>query len=224
MSIHSTFVINLKRRSDRLESFKKRWNLPVNAVEAVDCNEHTFNSSSKLRNAERCCFESHMKVWKLIADSDANDDDLFLIFEDDADFIFEDFNNPKHFNIQGILKAFRSRPALCYLGGRFNQYFNFVNKSLHFKCVDNIYQHRTDAHKYHHLYPYAFDRCLECYIVNKSCVKKLLDLLNNDSFNMAVDTWINHLTTEIYKFDLFPHLTFQNKNIGYDSDIQYLRD
>ena len=84
-----TFVINLKRRPDRLESFRKDCPLQnVQVVEAFDASkeDHELIHSrfNKLQfPGEKGCWLSHLLLWEKIVKEGLPH---ALIFEDDAKF------------------------------------------------------------------------------------------------------------------------------------------
>ncbi len=96
----SAFVLNLKRRSDRLERFQKFYsehgpNLPLRVFEAIDGASDFHKVPSKLSNSIlnindydnkssiRATAYSHMMIWSEIIDGE---EDYALVFEDDCYF------------------------------------------------------------------------------------------------------------------------------------------
>ncbi len=93
----ATYVINLKRSTDRMESMDKalrEMSIRYERIEAVDAKtlstaflERNATPSAeypyKLKNGEIACFASHLKSWQTFLESDA---EWALIFEDHCVF------------------------------------------------------------------------------------------------------------------------------------------
>lgn len=88
------FVINLKRRPDRLQSFFRQWerepNFPSNritVIEAVDGREALIpewympNKTLGERQGAWGCLQSHLSIWRRALE---RNDEQILIFEDDC--------------------------------------------------------------------------------------------------------------------------------------------
>lgn len=104
--IRAAFVINLDSRPDRYERFRKEFEekfpeLPCIRVPATDGRELTYTSGLNerinawnfrhlrehmLRGVVGCCL-SHLDVWRSIVDMPGDDDEWFMILEDDCTFI-----------------------------------------------------------------------------------------------------------------------------------------
>ena len=131
----SYYVINLKRRPDRLELFKKNCpldNSKINRFEAVDGKLSTSipDNFKSLSKGEVGCFLSHKLLWEKTLKQ--KDSDYSIIFEDDAIFtenFQEDFNDiintDINFNIP--LRSIRSRTSPLHYNLIF---FFFKNKML----------------------------------------------------------------------------------------------
>jgi GR25 family glycosyltransferase involved in LPS biosynthesis len=143
------YVINLKRRPDRLDTFKT--NCPykdVNIIEAFDgkhiesnienkklfyrIRNHTY--SKNLSDREIGCFVSHMSLWKTIIDKK---DKYNLIFEDDP--IFSDNFKDKldSINLDKYIEN------IMYVGGRFTPNF-IMDKKYYINITDDIIKHNTN--------------------------------------------------------------------------------
>jgi GR25 family glycosyltransferase involved in LPS biosynthesis len=136
--INKVFLINLKRRTDRLAFFKENYNLklPLTIIEAVDgktlnmqellnnnfVNNYTLDIIKKPRQyhyeltheGSIGCYLSHYNIWKtLIKDKNEN----YLIFEDDSVFTTITVNEinyrlsllPKDWDIYLLIN-----PEYCY--------------------------------------------------------------------------------------------------------------
>ena len=109
----SYYVINLKRRPDRLELFKKNCpldNSKINRFEAVDGKLSTSipDNFKSLSKGEVGCFLSHKLLWEKTLKQ--KDSDYSIIFEDDAIFtenFQEDFNDIINTDIRTFLFILR---------------------------------------------------------------------------------------------------------------------
>jgi len=139
----TSYVINLKRRSDRKETFTKNYetfgpDIPLIFVDAVDgsvddltklkCllskvsfNEYINKNNDYGNNPKiSACSISHMKTWSLIANGS---DDFALIFEDDVLFR-EDFKFKKLYKdleksikkLDNETKVSNNKPSIIYFG------------------------------------------------------------------------------------------------------------
>jgi hypothetical protein len=87
---NNVYIINLKRRPDRLESSKKELaKLDIQnpfILEATDCQDEEFKkmhnsiSQPKMSLCEMACYKSHQRLWQKLVDSN---EDFAIIFEDD---------------------------------------------------------------------------------------------------------------------------------------------
>jgi GR25 family glycosyltransferase involved in LPS biosynthesis len=141
------FVINLKRRPDRLEQFFTRCPYPrecINVIEAFDGkfqeNESKKEkkyipkfSNNRLRPGEIGVFISHLRIWKKMVNDNIP---IAMVFEDDAQFdekfyeFMETLSIPEHVN-------------LLYFGGRFNKNFTIPPYAME-PVNDKIYKHITE--------------------------------------------------------------------------------
>lgn len=228
------YVINLKRREDRLLNFNKT--CPYNNVirfNAIDKNnikqdylskelysDEEYSSKQKiiyknfknLLGGEIGCFLSHVVLWEKIVQSFPDDTNV-IIFEDDV--IFCDNFNEKLDNIVNILKLNKDMfKTVLYLGGRFEP--NFMMKTC-IPVIDNIV-------KYDYTQNWIgsdCDRGTYAYIINKNCAKLFLENIDNNEFNnLAVDHYMMCVLRK-YKKDILhinPLLCW-SKLYG-DSDIR----
>ena len=159
------YVVNLKRRADRFESFKNNYPLDiskVNRLEAVDGKtlKHIPNYFRKLLPGEVGCFLSHKLLWeKLVQDKES---EYYVIFEDDAIYsnnFVEDFN--------AAFNNFVEFDTILYIGGRSTK--NFKMK----RCIK--VKHNIVKYDYKQKWdPMDCDRGAYGYIIHKNCCKLLL--------------------------------------------------
>lgn len=192
------FVINLKRRPDRLEAFQK--NCPFNDVEVIhgfdgknvsaeelQIEKKTLYKLGKLKPGEKGVFISHLRIFQKIVDLNINH---ALIFEDDALFcegFLVMFNK--------LLKEIPKDIYILYVGGRFEPYFKMKNCS---NISDIIVKHNIGYSCGHDM-----DRTLHAYIISNElaqlCIKEFYGSIN---IKEAIDSWILKVCTnnsiEIY--------------------------
>lgn len=190
------FVINLKRRPDRLAQFFERCPFPQNEIEIVhgfdgknpqlesEEEQEMFNTRfnakqsipCQVRNpGEKGVFISHVRIWKKMMNENIHS---ALIFEDDALFnsnfldVFNEINN---------FESFDENELLFYLGGRFKQ--NHMTKA---ECVDTITKNII-CYNYSSYDGHSQDRTCHAYILNKKTAELYLQLFKNNSVFHHVD-------------------------------------
>ena len=186
MKIDKIYVINLKRRFDRLINFLSNCPFDKNIIEVFngfDAKNYNKESEKDLllynsnqlknlgglhRTGEKGCFISHLKIWNHILE---NNIDNTLIFEDDA--LFSD-------NFLTILKNIKLEEFnIIYLGGRFEKDF-IMPDYLQIKIDENIVQHKINTWNgiYH-------DRTTHAYIINYKLAEIFLkEFLNSDNIDL----------------------------------------
>lgn len=178
------YVINLKRRPDRLKLFKEKCPLDTSKIKVLTaCDGKTLTSypnNFDLQRGEIGCFISHVLCWEETLKQ--KNSDYSVIFEDDAIFS-KDFE--KNFN--DIINTNLDFNIL-YIGGRFEQNYKMIN-CIH--VTDKIV--KTDDKK--HWNGWDCDRTTCAYIISKKGCQLLLDnykdsLKNNIKISIGVDHWI----------------------------------
>jgi GR25 family glycosyltransferase involved in LPS biosynthesis len=176
------FVINLKRRPDRLETFQKQ--CPFTDVEVVhgfdgkyardeqSRSEKDMMYKIKLKPGEMGVFISHIRIFKKILELQVSH---AMIFEDDAIFCRDFLTRIEH-NIP-------ADTSILYIGGRFEPEFKMTHCS---KISESIVKHDS--------VPWVgdnMDRTLHAYIISKEmaqlCVNEFYRSL---LINQAIDSWI----------------------------------
>lgn len=207
------YVVNLKRRPDRLKLFKERCPLDTSKIKVLTaCDGKTLTSFPNNFKGESAgvigCFISHVLCWEETLKQ--KNSDYSVIFEDDAIFS-KDFE--KKFNdIINTNLDFN----IIYIGGRFKENYKMIN-CIH--VTDNIVKY--DYKKWD---PWDCDRTTHAYIISKKGCQLLLDnyneyLKNNRTFP-AVDGWMTHIYTQCKKeihhsYPLLCHVPYVS-----DSDIR----
>ena len=179
-----SFVINLKRRPDRLEQFYKRAGKKIEVVygfdgklpltEAVESEiklYHKLKEMGKHRtitiDGECGCLISHYKIFKKMINESIP---IAMIFEDDAQFS-EDFWK----RISNI-----STDTILYFGGRFTK--DFMMPSC--LCIPHG---NVVKHVYTPFVPVYHDRTLHGYIITQTIAKKLISEIEDMKYFEPID-------------------------------------
>ena len=216
------YVINLKRRSDRLNKFKHL--SPYNDVEVVEAfdgqniddnnNKDLYykiknhKNSYDITNSELGCFISHMSTWKKIIDTNTK---YNLIFEDDAIFSYNFKTELDKIELDKYISN------ILYVGGRHTPDF-IMDKEYSIDVTDTIVKHNLEPEfNWGQQFRGAF-----AYIITKQFAEILyysFDLLYD---GQAVDHYILNCLKH-YKIDIMntkPLLCYSHINAD-DSDIRY---
>lgn len=126
-----TYVINLAKRTDRMEEMKSAGvPFPYERFPATESSEFIDVQPNARLRAHYACHDSHLRLLKKIRD---DGDEMAMVLEDDCDFI-SNFSSDK---IMEIMYGLPDDWDFLYLGGVNN------NKISHNEFVDfayNIYQ------------------------------------------------------------------------------------
>ena len=208
------YVINLERRQDRFESFKKNCPLDIetiNKFEAIDGKllKNPPDNFRNLNKGEIGCFLSHKLLWEKTLEE--KDSDYSIIFEDDAIFtenFIEKFNDIINTNINF---------NILFIGGSYVDNYK-MTKSIRV---------RNNIVKYDYSKEWDGDDCnrtTHAYIINKKTCQLLLDtyykLLETNIALGPVDHYIMYIL-RVNKKDIhhaFPLLC--HSNLVGDSDIR----
>jgi glycosyl transferase family 25 len=215
------FIINLKRRPDRLSIFFK--NCPIKNLSIIfgfdgknidleDKDEIKLISKFEgFKPGEIGCFLSHLRIWKIIVENKIKHS---IIFEDDA--IFTD-NFLNKFN--SVLYNLNDDMDILYIGGRFNPNFKMKPKN-YLQISDNIIQHNKNNLDLNED-GFIFCRTTHSYIISYDLAKLFISIFENESkITIALDHWMmnNILKNKIKVYDSFP-LLCHSPYIS-DSDIR----
>lgn len=183
------FVINLKRRPDRLKKFRDTCPLKdVKVIYGFDGslpgNEESekerklFNNFSILRPGERGVFISHLRIYHNIVE---NKIPFSLIMEDDAIFC-KDFYK----RCLNVLYDMPNTTDLLYIGGRFESEYNMKACT---KVSNNIVRHNVINKKFtgSHM---DCDRTMHAYIISNRMANILLNTFYSTHITIAIDDWI----------------------------------
>jgi GR25 family glycosyltransferase involved in LPS biosynthesis len=228
-------VINLERRKDRYDEFCRRCPFNSNIIMRFNATDgQTINNKNySMSKGAIGCFMSHYMTWEMIANSNMNDNDMAIVFEDD-----NMFSDRFEKEIHNINKLKTDKPIICYIGGRFKE--NFIPPDLnqfpniYTKLENNLYLRPQNKYLVTQKNNWIFnsneiipidmitnwERCCSCIIMNKMAAKLLVKYINKIP-DIAVDNFlfkVNSFTNLINFYDYFPHLCYSPLN--YKSDIQ----
>ena len=188
------YVINLKKRPDRLYLFLKKSNIQyddINIVSGFDGSnpnnenieeQYFFNNyfTDNLNTGEKGCFLSHIRVFKDII---KNNIDFGIIYEDDCNFCAN-----YDIKIQNILKEIPTNTNILFCGGRFTPDF-YMADSTFTKISNHIVEHNKipwNQRNYEN-----HDRTTNCFIISKALAEKLVFHFNNKYLlHLSIDHWI----------------------------------
>ena len=192
------FVINLKRRPDRLKRFLDSCPLNhVNVIYGFD-GKHLKNESSgsekammvklkSLRPGEGGVFISHLRIYQKMVE---NNWPFALIFEDDAIFCEGFFSK-----CLNVLKEAPHDTDLLYIGGRFEPGFRMHRSIQISECIV-----RHDIKGKTWISGKNTDRTMHAYVISYRLCKLLLHIFNNSPIiSCTIDDWI---LKECAKYDI----------------------
>lgn len=239
--VAKVFVINLRRRPDRLDDFLKRCPYQdltlVDAIDGFDPNTYSLSpsvhpstnqlylryrgiqsvspSSRKLRQGEFGCMASHVKIYAMMVEQGIPH---AVVFEDDA-FFTEGFATvvwPKLLRAMG--KAAPAGPnGMLYLGGRFDDNARlpaYRESGMGDSLVFHDFQKGTWDW-------WQEDRTTHAYVLTLDMAKQLLHyFLEGDGTTLPID----HSLFQYFKRNKITPLNAQPLVCycpkGYDTDIQ----
>jgi GR25 family glycosyltransferase involved in LPS biosynthesis len=237
-------IINLDRRSDRLEDFYKKikyLNLNSDQIErfsAIDGRNLIDDLKNKkiqdpiinliankdgfLRCGEVACTLSHYLLLKQISMDDKIEDvNIIFIFEDDI-FINDEYLKIEFSEIINNLIEFNKSNEwdLIYMGGRFHPNFKCTNTNISVHTINNFYEQKYKDDWRNFATPMEWDRTAHNLVVTKKSATKLVNEMYNyiNLNNICVADHLIHDRYTIKKYDYFPHIFYSPMN--YTSDIQ----
>lgn len=232
-----SFVINLKRRTDRIEKFEKVYslyapNIPYTRIEAIDANdfsdfEDIVNSENDFNNNLRviACALSHMKTLETIIEKNC----IGFIFEDDINFredgLFKrNFDKIKMNIISAIqqLEDLENKNVIIYLGAGdvLPIHTNCINsqsllraqEKSHVKnSINEIIGYPKDKNAYMFDWIGAFAYC-----ISPKTAKYILDKIKKEKLNKAIDVYLKENLTNLV---VSPLLAYHDILEKCDSDI-----
>jgi GR25 family glycosyltransferase involved in LPS biosynthesis len=218
------YVINLKRRPDRLENFYKTCSFPEENIKVVygfdgknydnelETEKKIYNKlSSNLMPGEKGCFISHIRIYKDIV---AKKIPFAIIFEDDGVFC-DDFKN----QLEICIHEMPSDTKILYFGGRFTPDFK-MHPVTCLPITEHIVAHTNDD--WHNRNFVNHDRCTFGYIISYSLARYFIDCFEGNFYlDCAIDNWMLKIcmNNKIPIYNTFPLLSHSNCCTA-DSDIR----
>jgi GR25 family glycosyltransferase involved in LPS biosynthesis len=218
------YVVNLKRRPDRLEKFYRECPFPKEKIHIVygfdgtnydnelENEKHIYNRlSSNLLPGEKGCFISHLRIFKDIVN---NKIPFGMVFEDDGVFC-DDFKN----KLEMCIHEMPSDTKILYFGGRFSPDFKmdpdtFTPITEHIVAHTNVDWYNRNA--------WNHDRCTFGYIISCSLAQYFIDCFEaNFYLDFAIDNWMLKICMDnkIPIYNTYPLLCY-SEIITKDSDIR----
>lgn len=185
------FVINLKKRTDRLEHITKECEmvrLGFELFEAIDGRIKHKDVGGRIMPAALGCYESHLEVLKLALKEDSH----VLVLEDDCVFcesFWEEFSKR--------LNRLPNNWDMFFLGGSLLWENAVEDYTDYLKKAKNVL-------------------CTHSYMVNKKSISKLINHLEKRAFK--VDVLYTEFQKENNCFISYPELTWQKE--GYSDLVQ----
>jgi GR25 family glycosyltransferase involved in LPS biosynthesis len=205
MSYLKKYVINLKRREDRLKKFMDicpyKDVVPFYGFDGkfIETNEKGMEYFEifkkfphKLLVGEIGCYISHLLLWQSLVESNS---DMIMIFEDDA--IFNENFLSYMAKIEKELPNIINK-GILYIGGCFIPNYEIKHTGMY--ITDNIYEH--DYSKPSFVYT-DFERTTHAYIITRQCAQKLLYVFSRGIIiHYPVDNWIGRVCQRL-NIDVF---------------------
>jgi glycosyl transferase family 25 len=205
------YVINLKRRPDRLQKFYDVVPFPqesINVVYGFDGKNYENESEEdklmynklghSLLPGEKGCFISHIRIFKDIIE---NNIPFGIVFEDDA-ILCEDFKS----KFELLVNEMPTDTQMLYFSGRFTPEFK-MEENTFTKVTENIVAHNKvewgNRNQDNH------DRCTHGYIISQSLARKFVGFFeNNVDLGLPVDHWMVKMSmnNEISIYNSYPLL------------------
>lgn len=222
--ISNIFVINLKRREDRLMRFANSHSImsaAINIFPAVDGRKIIYtdkltrlfiNNNFHWKKGAMGCNLSHLHLWNMLANS--SQDNSYLIFEDDASPCIKDSNKW----LNALKEAIKNAPKdyeILYIGGilppnksAYDMLKVPINKWWN-KIKPNSLFGKENANHIH--------MCTFSYIISKNAAKKLIEYINNNSYNLVVDHFLLNNLNNKYYLNEFISKSYQEEDEAYNN-------
>ena len=185
------FVINLKRRSDRLEKFQKSISLQdviivcgfdgKNPGSECENEQQLFNMlPNNLMVGEKGVFISHLRIYQKIVDENIP---YAIIFEDDA-ILCEDFEKKLEETVQNI----PIDTDILFFGGRFDADFK-MEEGTYLPISENIVAHTSI--RWEQRNQVNHDRTYIGYIISNKLANSLIQYFNKRiDIYLPIDHWV----------------------------------
>jgi GR25 family glycosyltransferase involved in LPS biosynthesis len=189
------YLINLKRRPDRLQQFYDNYPFEKTSVEVIygfdgknpeneNINElRTFHSllSNNLMPGEKGCFISHLRIYQDMIDKNIP---LAVVMEDDAIFC-ENFKERMNELVNEMPNDFQ----ILYFGGRFQPEFKMDPATCH-PVSTNIVSYPPI--QWNQRNPGMHDRTTHGYIISRALAIWFMEQFRcrTDVTHLAIDNWM----------------------------------
>ena len=217
-----TFVVNLKRRPDRLNQFYNKnkhilSSLDIEVEEAVDGEQIILNqkmrkifhtSDTMFRKGIMGCAFSHMKLWGKLTEDKTHD--MYLVLEDDVTLSSSTSNYLEYITEQLLHKI--PEWDVIFLGNHVKEKNNVNDKVIFEKYNPEKFMEKS--------YGGTF-----CYLIHKRGAVKLLSNLIANGMNYAIDWDMCRLDcmNNYFMYPLLAYSPMLNDVPDNDSDIQNSR-
>lgn len=218
-----TFVVNLDRRSDRMEEFQKHDEpkfLDYQRFSAIDGSKLTTtsqlqyifdNNDYNMRQGMVGCAMSHIKLCiQLLGDSTC---DVYCILEDDLDFV----TNFQKKLLHCANELFKTDWDMFYLGHHL--WKQFIDEEVYSKTLWPKVEQFNRSESIHRSMGGTGG-----YMINKKGAEKLLNFINRTGMTNGIDTVQQKSADEVNIFYAYPHLIYSECYRGDnnpDTDIQH---
>jgi len=230
------YVINLDRRPDRLEHFKKTFNRidfeRFSGVDGKNLNKYSNLKiflekldGEKIIEGEIGIKLTYYKIWKSILETEQ---EYYLIFEDDS--LLQENSHRKLEKFKTELKELKEDWDFIYLGGQWTPDYGiesncYIKKQKITKENLGRYFERKGDNFYYRKFSNEIDlfhtplfRTAGCLFFKKETAKKMLDMVMMDIekfLKVPFDMWLLDLVKDdkIRTMDYFPHIFYQG---GFD--------
>ena len=181
------YVVNLKRRTDRLRRLRRNNPSGYDVVEAVDAADRELptrqwggaDADRRLTPGMVACFMSHRSVWKRIVEAGHP---FALVLEDDADVVIDDARKTIAEYVDALLPGWN----LLFLG----------TNDAHAKTSD-LKEFSGDVHVATGVF-YG----THCYVISRDCAADLLDK-TSEGFDQPVDVYM-HMNVATGRYVVHP--------------------
>lgn len=215
-----TYVVNLDRRTDRIQDFEKISPVKCFKFSAIDGKDlkptiqlqQIFEGNDyNMRRGMVGCAMSHIKLLIQLVKSEQN---MYCILEDDVTFTSRFVQK-----VQQVLKdAAKYNWDLIYLGHHL--YPHYMEDGCYNKNTKPIINRWSKNLSLTRSMGGTFG-----YIVTKVGAEKMLNFINTNSMTNGIDTVYQKASNNVNTFYCYPHLVFSNCVLNHndktaDSDIQ----
>lgn len=207
-------VINLKRRSDRLDKIKKSLDIKYNIFSAIDGQSIAYNQEIEKifrgndfhsKKTVIACALSHYYIWQELVQSNCP---LYIIIEDDATFC-TDFKQ----KILNLIYDLYERDIV---------FMGYLIFDTFLDNTKNKYYMKSDTTTIHNLEKKLYLGGTHCYSITKTAAVKLLKYIDENGIKHGIDYLMAKVQNVCDVFETVPHLAYiENPK---DSDIQYNTD